>query len=140
MRFPIGSSPCSCWACGSRPSSRSRRPFTLIRVPRLFKVLFALGLSASLLSAHPGMALLSAAQIPALTAAAVHELGLGVMIVLAFQLAFGALYLAGRTIDIQAGFGLSVLIDPATQGAVPMVGTLFRLRRRRGCSSRSTDI
>lgn len=100
-------------------------PFTLIRIPRLFRVLFAVGLSAALIAAHPGMALLSAAHISALPAAAARELGLGIMIVLAFQLAFGALYLAGRTLDIQAGFGLSVLIDPTTQGAVPMIGTLF---------------
>jgi flagellar biosynthetic protein FliR len=100
-------------------------PFTLVRIPRLFRVLFALGLSASLVAAHPGMALLPAAQFSALSIAAAHELGLGAMIVLAFQLAFGALYLAGRTIDIQAGFGLAVLIDPTSQSQLPLVGTLF---------------
>jgi flagellar biosynthetic protein FliR len=100
-------------------------PFTLIRIPRLFRVLFAFGLSASLIAAHPGMALVPAAPFSGLLVAAAHELGLGLMIVLAFQLAFGALYLAGRTIDIQAGFGLAVLIDPTTQSQLPLVGTLF---------------
>jgi flagellar biosynthetic protein FliR len=38
---------------------------------------------------------------------------------------FGALYLAGRTIDIQAGYGLAVLIDPTTSTQVPLIGTLF---------------
>jgi flagellar biosynthetic protein FliR len=47
------------------------------------------------------------------------------MFVLAFQLVFGALYVAGRTIDIQAGFGLALLIDPASNAQAPLVGTLF---------------
>ncbi|MEI9930248.1 MAG: flagellar biosynthetic protein FliR [Rhizomicrobium sp.] len=44
---------------------------------------------------------------------------------LALQIAFGALYVAGRTLDIQAGYGLAVLIDPGTQSQVPLIGTLF---------------
>jgi flagellar biosynthetic protein FliR len=50
---------------------------------------------------------------------------LGTIFVLAFQLAFGALYVAGRTIDIQAGFGLALLIDPKSNSQMPLVGTLF---------------
>ena len=100
-------------------------PFSLIRMPVLFRVLFGLGLCAALLAAHPGLAMVSASHLSSLFLAAVHELALGSMLVLVFQLAFGALYLAGRTIDIQAGFGLAVLIDPATSQQVPLVGTLF---------------
>ena len=55
----------------------------------------------------------------------VHELLLGSIVVLAFQLTLGALYLAGRTIDIQAGFGLALLIDPTSRAQTPLVGTLF---------------
>ncbi len=100
-------------------------PFTLTRVPRLFRVLLGLGLSTCLLSAGPNATLLSAAHPSTLLAAAVHELGIGLMVVLAFQLAFGALYLAGRTIDVQAGYGLAMLIDPTTRTQTPLVGTLF---------------
>lgn len=100
-------------------------PFTLIRIPRLFRVLLGLGLSACLLSARPQTALLSASHLGALLTAAGHELGVGLMVILAFQLAFGALYLAGRTIDIQAGYGLAVLIDPTTRTQTPLVGTFF---------------
>jgi flagellar biosynthetic protein FliR len=100
-------------------------PFTLVPMPRLFRVLFGLGLSASLIAAHPQLVLVSASHLSVLAPAALHELGLGLITVLAFQLAFGALYLAGRTIDIQAGFGLAVVIDPTTQTQLPLVGTLF---------------
>jgi len=50
---------------------------------------------------------------------------LGMVFVMAFQVMFGMLHLAGRTIDIQAGFGLALLIDPSTKGQVPLVGTFF---------------
>jgi len=54
-----------------------------------------------------------------------RELLLGMVFVMAFQFMFGMLHLAGRTIDIQAGFGLALLIDPSTKGQVPLVGTFF---------------
>lgn len=100
-------------------------PFTLVRVPRLFRLLFGLALSACLISGKDGIVPLSAAHPGVLLSAAAHELGIGLMIVLAFQLAFGALQLAGRTIDIQAGFGLAVLLDPTTRTQTPLVGMLF---------------
>ena len=100
-------------------------PFTLVPIPALFRVLFALGLSIVLIGGHPGPVLLDSGNLPQLAAAALHELCLGVLIVLAFQIAFGALYVAGRTVDIQAGFGLAGLIDPTTRTQVPLVGTLF---------------
>ena len=33
--------------------------------------------------------------------------------------------MVGRTIDIQSGFGLALLIDPTSRTQLPMVGTLF---------------
>ncbi|MBV8975802.1 MAG: flagellar biosynthetic protein FliR [Alphaproteobacteria bacterium] len=100
-------------------------PFTLVPMPVFFRVLFALGLSIVLIGGHRDLALLSAENLPQLAEAAVHELALGLLIVLAFQVGFGALYIAGRTIDIQAGFGLAGLVDPATRSQVPLIGTLF---------------
>ena len=61
---------------------------------------------------------------PALLSAGM-ELATGFVIALAFQLAFAAIYLAGRTVDVQAGFGLAMLIDPTTQAQVPLVGSVF---------------
>jgi flagellar biosynthesis protein FliR len=117
----------SCLVLGMRvaPVFAFAPPFTLIRMPALFRLLFGLGLSATLVAAHPETAVLAASNLPAVAEAAARELGLGLVLVLAFQIAFGALYVAGRTVDIQAGYGLASLIDPTSQSQLPFVGTLF---------------
>lgn len=100
-------------------------PFTLVRMPRTFRMLLGLGLAACIVAANPAAAAVSDASAGALLVIAVRELLLGTIFLVAFQLAFAALQVAGRTVDIQAGFGLSTLIDPTTRGAMPLVGTLF---------------
>ena len=102
-------------------------PFTLTRVPVPFRVLFGLGLAAWLVTGGGAAAAVTDFGAGALTVAALRELLVGIVFVLAFQLTFGALHLAGRTVDIQAGFGLAGLIDPTTQNQSPLVGTLFAL-------------
>jgi flagellar biosynthetic protein FliR len=102
-------------------------PFTLTPAPTVFRMLFGVGIAASLIAAHPAFAKVSGLEIGPLAWIALRELAMGAMVVLIFQLMFAALYVAGRTIDIQAGFGLVTLIDPTTQAQTPMVGTLFAL-------------
>lgn len=99
-------------------------PFTLTRVPGLVRVSLAIALAAWLVAGHPQQTQI-AGLADGLIAAAVRELLLGVALSLALQLAFAALLTAGRAIDIQAGFGLAVLIDPTTKAQLPLVGTLF---------------
>jgi len=62
-----------------------------------------------------------------LTVTAARELFLGSVFVMALQVMFGGLYVAGRTIDIQAGYGLAMLVDPTSRVQTPLVGTLFAL-------------
>ena len=99
-------------------------PFTLVRVPRLVLALTGLGFAALLVSANPDARLhdLGAAT---LAPAALSELVIGLVPLVALQLMFGALYTVGRTIDIQSGFALALLIDPGTRALTPLVGTLF---------------
>jgi flagellar biosynthesis protein FliR len=99
-------------------------PFTLVRMPLLFRLLFGFGLSVGFVGTYPHAAI-AATGLAAVVLAAIRELGLGLVFVLAFQLAFGALYVAGRTVDIQAGYGLALLIDPTSRSQTPLVGTLF---------------
>lgn len=99
-------------------------PFTLTKVPAPFRMLFGLGLAACLVDFHPA-ARITSADPGLLLVVAARELMLGAIVVLALQLMFGALQMAGRTIDIQAGFGLALLIDPTTRTQTPLVGTLF---------------
>jgi flagellar biosynthetic protein FliR len=100
-------------------------PFTLVRMPRTFRMLMALGVAACLVAANPAHAMLRDTGPGALFVAAAMELMLGILFMAAFQLCFAALQVAGRAVDIQAGFGMSLLIDPTTRGSMPLTGTLF---------------
>lgn len=101
-------------------------PFSLTKVPPVFRALFGVGIAACLVSAYPAQTAV-AVDTGSLVVAGLRELLLGSIFVLAFQLTFGALYTAGRLIDIQAGYGLAVVIDPSTRTQTPMVGTFFAL-------------
>jgi flagellar biosynthesis protein FliR len=100
-------------------------PFSLVRMPAVFRVLFGVGIAACLVAAYPEAARVDGLSAGAFMVTAVRELFLGSILVLAFQLPFGAIYLAGRTIDVQAGFGFAGLIDPSTQNQSPLAGTLL---------------
>lgn len=100
-------------------------PFTLTRVPVQFRVLLALGLSACMVGANPVATAIGEVSTARLLLIAMRELMLGGVVVMAFQIVFGALYFAGRAIDIQAGYGLATLIDPTTRAQTPLVGTLL---------------
>ena len=91
----------------------------------LFRVLFALGVSACVVgsAAAPGVA--AGAGPGTLATLAGRELLLGIVFVLAFQLSFGALQFAGRTVDLQAGYGMAMLLDPSTRTQMPLVGTIL---------------
>lgn len=100
-------------------------PFTLLRVPATVRVLLGLSLTAWLVTLKPEQTYLLDLQSIGVVRIAALELVMGLTCVLAFQIAFAALYTAGRTLDIQAGFGLALLVDPTTRGRTPLVGTLF---------------
>ena len=100
-------------------------PFTLTQAPVLFRLLFGVGLAACMVSTSPPSALVTDLSAGPLVLASIRELALGLIFVLALQLMFGALYVAGRVLDVQAGFGLAVVINPATGEQNPLIGTLF---------------
>ncbi|MFI4973083.1 MAG: flagellar biosynthetic protein FliR [Caulobacterales bacterium] len=100
-------------------------PFSLTQVPALLRVLFGVGIATALVSTDPNAARISDFSPGFLIAGSVRELGLGLIFVLAFQLMFAAVYVAGRTLDIQAGFGLAAVIDPSTGSQMPLIGSLL---------------
>lgn len=107
------------------PALTFAQPFTLIRIPALVRVLLSLMLASVMVQpggSLPDLATLSPGVLVALMAS---ELFIGIVIALALQAAFAAILVAGRTIDIQAGFGLALLADPANRGQLPLVGTVF---------------
>jgi flagellar biosynthetic protein FliR len=99
-------------------------PFTLTRTPPVFRLLLGLGL-AGLITAWRPPVLGGEVQAGWLVGAAARELFIGLTFVTGLQLMFGAIYLAGRTVDVQAGFGLAGLIDPTSSAQIPLVGSFL---------------
>ncbi|MFA7602611.1 MAG: flagellar biosynthetic protein FliR [Novosphingobium sp.] len=100
-------------------------PFSLLRVPRPFLVIMSLGFAAVLISAMPEADRLPHVDAAVLMLGGLREFFVGLVPVVVLQLMFGSLYIVGRTIDVQAGFGLALLIDPMTRGQMPLAGTIF---------------
>jgi flagellar biosynthesis protein FliR len=100
-------------------------PFTLLRLPMSLRLIISLSLAGLFLpfAGEAPAALVSSAG--AVAAAAATELLIGLSVALPLQIVFAAMLLAGRAIDIQAGFALALLADPANTGQMPLIGTLF---------------
>jgi flagellar biosynthetic protein FliR len=107
------------------PAFAFTAPFTLLRVPAIVRVLLSISLAAWLVTANPAQTWQSGFAGRGLAIAAANELVLGVGLSLSLHFAFAALLTVGRALDIQAGFGLAVLVDPTTKSQMPLVGTLF---------------
>lgn len=107
------------------PTLAFAQPFTLLRVPASIRLMLSISLAAWLVAGNPAATWQADFWSAGLPVVVANELLLGIALALALQLAFAALLVAGRTIDIQAGFGLAVLVDPATRAAMPLVGTVF---------------
>lgn len=101
------------------------QPFTLLRIPATVRLMLSISLAAWLVSANPDQTWRASFWDAGLPVVVAGELFLGISLALALQLAFAALLTAGRMIDIQAGFGLAVLVDPTTKSQMPLVGTVF---------------
>lgn len=100
-------------------------PFSLMRIPVHIRALLGLMLAACLVQFGPNVIAPAALTSATLVSALLGELVIGVGIVFAFQSVAAALYFGGRVLDIQAGFGLATVIDPATRGQLPLLGSLF---------------
>jgi flagellar biosynthesis protein FliR len=100
-------------------------PFTLLRIPLIIRLALALGLSATLVLSNQEATSERLAVTSDLIGVALRELLLGISLAISLQIAFAALLTAGRTIDIQAGFGLALLADPNLKSQMPLIGTLF---------------
>jgi flagellar biosynthetic protein FliR len=99
-------------------------PFSQTQVPARVRVCLVLALAACLAHGVPSTVYANSAN---LLMAAVAELMLGLAIAFAFQTAFAALSFAGRVLDVQAGYGLAMVIDPGSRAQAPMFGTILTL-------------
>ena len=100
-------------------------PFSLTRTPAPFRMFFGLSLAGLMAAGLDPAVRLHVFDAGALLAAGARELFLGSIFVLALQLTFAGLQLVGRTVDIQAGFGLAMVLDPTSHAQSPLTGTLL---------------
>lgn len=100
-------------------------PFTMLRIPAPIRVALAVTLAGWLVWAHPEATIehLVAGQAP--IAPALAELLLGMALAVSLQLAFAAIQVAGRMLDIQVGFALAQIADPTLRTQMPLVGAFF---------------
>ncbi|KWE57877.1 type III secretion protein [Burkholderia ubonensis] len=99
-------------------------PFAQLRVPVRIRVCLALALAGAFATPLPTILRDDHA---ALVECAISELALGFALAFPFQVAFAALSFAGRALDVQAGFGLAMVIDPGSRERAPLFGTLLTL-------------
>jgi flagellar biosynthetic protein FliR len=64
-------------------------------------------------------------SVPGLTAAALGELIIGASLSFGFLSAYAATQVAGRVLDIQIGFGVASVLNPAVQGFGSLLGSAF---------------
>ncbi|HSV34273.1 MAG TPA: flagellar biosynthetic protein FliR [Ramlibacter sp.] len=96
-------------------------------MPPTVRVLLVVGLAAALALGLPESAAPSAQLLTSvgLLEAAVAELALGATLALGIFIAFAAISMAGRLIDVQIGFGMAQVFDPATQRQIPILTAAF---------------
>lgn len=107
------------------PTLAGAGPFALMRIPASIRVFLALGLAAGAVAVAPPGSLSTIDQTSDFVTAAASELLIGLILATTLHITFGAIQLAGRVIDIQAGFGLALVADPNLRGQMPLIGTLM---------------
>ncbi|KHK58675.1 type III secretion protein [Ralstonia sp. A12] len=96
-------------------------------VPAIVRVLVVLALATALSFGLPGTGISVGADGHAgsLFQAALSELALGMTLALGILLAFATFVTAGRLLDIQIGFGIAQVLDPATNTRMPIFATAY---------------
>ncbi|HEY4211191.1 MAG TPA: flagellar biosynthetic protein FliR [Steroidobacteraceae bacterium] len=93
-------------------------------IPGTVRVALAVGLSVAVVSALP-VAPVAIASLAQLGVAALVEALIGLSLTFGFLTAYAATQVAGRTLDIQIGFGVASVLNPSTRTFGPLLGTLL---------------
>jgi len=97
------------------------------QVPGTVRVLLSLGIAAAIVAALPAVPTSDNPldSTPHLAVAALSELLIGASLSFGFLAAYAATQVAGRVLDIQMGFGVASVLNPATAGFSPLLGSVF---------------
>lgn len=98
--------------------------FTL---PAYVRVLLVMGLSALLVSGLGQGVPVLPPSLGGVVLQVLAELGVGAQLALAVHCAFAVFSMAGRLLDVQIGFGIGGVFDPATRSSSPLLGGILSL-------------
>lgn len=101
--------------------------FGFASVPANVRALYVFGLSAVLMAGLAVKPVAVSGSIGGIAVAALSELTIGGLLAFGVFAAFASFQLAGRIMDMQMGFGVASLIDPATRTSSPLIGTGLHL-------------
>lgn len=103
-------------------------PFDALgRLPARVRVFSALGLSVVLVSALGLATVELPGSLLSFGLLAASEALVGLMLAFGFYAAFGSIMVAGKLLDFQAGFGAAQILNPTTNAANPLFGTVLAL-------------
>lgn len=97
-----------------------------VKAPAAFWVLFTLALSSGLCAAL-GLRTNVPTDWLGLVIPLLGEVAFGALLGLALHMAFGALAMAGRLLDLQMGMGMAAVLDPVTRAQMPVMGVALNL-------------
>nr|WP_237022478.1 flagellar biosynthetic protein FliR [Herbaspirillum frisingense] len=94
-------------------------------MPALIRVLLIIAISTLFVFAFPGMRIMGDLSVGSLIVSVLGEVMLGAVLGLSIMLAFSAFSVAGALLDVQIGYGIAQVIDPATRRQIPILTSLF---------------
>lgn len=98
-----------------------------VAMPVTVRVLIVVALACVIAMPFGDAASVPTGDTGALLGAVLREAGLGATLGLGILLAFAGFALAGHLIDVQVGFGMAQVFDPATRARVPVLSAAFGL-------------
>lgn len=98
-----------------------------VSMPALVRLLVTLALACVLAMPFGAQAAVDVQDTGALAVALLHEAAVGATLGLGVLMAFAGFALAGRLVDVQIGFGIAQVFDPATRTRLPIVSAVFGL-------------
>jgi flagellar biosynthetic protein FliR len=93
----------------------------------VLRVLFALALGMLLVSGLQVESTFLPRTTGSLIASSIFEIGVGATLGFGVFAAFGAFALAGKLLDLQAGFGIGNIFDPVSRTGAPLFSTILNL-------------
>lgn len=92
-----------------------------ISMPAVIRILVVLGIAAAMSQVLPSASYRGEVDLASLIGAVCLEISIGAVLGLGILLAFATFSVAGRVLDIQIGFGIGQLFDPATRQTMPLL-------------------